>query len=90
MATVAHYEEAFAEVDCDLFEQVTTQRFRDRSGLADCDSFTRNAQGRAQALDSVVVDPVSAEGRGRAKIAALVHTTITSNREEDGEATEDP
>ncbi|MGX5772940.1 hypothetical protein ACWKWN_19555 [Microbacterium trichothecenolyticum] len=90
MATVAQYEEAFAEVDCDLFVQVTTPRFRERIGLADCDSFTSNAEGRAEALESVVVEPVSAEGRGRAEIAALVHTTITSRSDENGETTEDP
>ena len=90
MATVAQYEEAFAEQDCDLFVQVTTQRFRDRIGLVDCDSFTRNAQGRAEALDSVSVEPVSAEGRGRAKIAALVHTTVTSHVDENGQPTTDP
>ncbi len=90
MAAIVGYEEAFAKGDCDLFVQVTTARFRDRIGLADCEAFAESARGRAQALDAVLVEPVSAEGGGRAKLAALVHTTITSHRDENGQSTTDP
>lgn len=90
MEAIALYEEAFLEEDCELFEQATTESFRQGIGLAECDAFVNAARGRAEVLDSLELTPIEAAARGRGQMGALVRAEMRSFLDENGERVETP
>ncbi|WP_243074133.1 DUF2510 domain-containing protein [Microbacterium sp. SS28] len=87
--TVRQYDQAWQQVDCDLFLAVTTEEFRDELELPDCAAFVDSAQYFVDSTSDYVVEVTGTSTDGDV-ITVFTTETFMSSVDDDGEPLDEP
>jgi len=89
IATVQAYDQAWQQVDCDLFLSVTTEEFRTELELPDCATFVEAAQYFADSTSDYVVEITGTSTDGDVITVATTETFL-STVDDDGQPLDEP
>lgn len=89
VAAVKLYDEAWATGDCDKFEAVTTEAFREASQIPDCPSFTAASQGFVDSVDDYQLTVTSVANDSDEQIRVITSETYTSTIDDEGNQTDE-
>ena len=83
------YDEAWREVDCDAFEESTTQPFRNEQQLSDCAAFEESARVFADSTEDYVIRVTAVEAeQGGIQVETI--ESYLSYIDDSGELVDDP